>query len=318
MLFTMMLLIVAFVGLRFEVGADWLNYLEMYHYIGTRRLETAMKMGDIGYVYLNWLGNRWDLEVWFVNLGCAAIFGWGLYKLALTQDNPWAILAIAIPYVVIVIAMGYTRQGAALGLVMGALADYLGRKNIWRFAGYIFVAALFHSSAVAVLPLVALTEKRSSVINLLVIVSAALFAYSTLAMPAIEKIQSVYLNRQYNSQGALVRVLMSNVSGIVFFFFHKFLDFSPTERAIWRNFSIAAFVALCALFVVQSSTLVDRLALYLMPLQLVIFGKISSLGGRKFSSLVIVLFGFALVLYVWLNFGANSFMWKPYQLYFLQ
>lgn len=317
-LIAMVLLIIVFVGLRFEVGADWFNYLYMYDYIGSRSLESSLKAGDFAYVYLNWLANRWGAEIWFVNIVCAAVFGWGLYRLAVTQDNPFTILAIAIPYLVIAIAMGYTRQGAALGMVMAALADYLKHKNLWRFTLFIFGAALFHSSAVIVLALVALTEKRSSVVNFIVLACAGLIAYTTLAMPAIEKIQAVYLQRQYQSQGALVRILMSNTSAIAFLIFRRHLNFSPTERLIWRNFGIASFVALIALFVVQSSALVDRLALYLMPLQLVIFGRISTLGGRNVSSLIVILITFGLVLFVWLNFAANSFMWQPYQSYLFQ
>lgn len=318
MLVGMVLLIILFVGLRFEVGADWFNYLYMYKYIGTRSLDSALTSGDFAYVYLNWLGNRWNAEIWFVNLACATVFGWGLYRLALTQDNPLTTVAIAIPYVVIAVAMGYTRQGAALGLVMVALADYMKRENIWRFTAFIFGAALFHSSAVIVLPLVALTGRRSSVINILVLVCAVIFAYSVLAQSALEKIQNIYIQKQYASQGAMVRILMSNVSALAYFAFRKHIDFNPVEKAIWRNFGIASFVALFALFVSDSSALVDRLALYLMPLQLVIFSKVSIIGDRSIGSLIIVLAAFAAVLFVWLNFAANSFMWKPYGSYLMQ
>ena len=64
-------------------------------------------------------------------------------------------MAVAVPYIVIVVAMGYTRQGAALGIIMAGLADYLRRESIMRLAAYIAFAATFHATAVLAFILVA-------------------------------------------------------------------------------------------------------------------------------------------------------------------
>ena len=45
-----------------------------------------------------------------------------LIRFCLAQADPWLSVLIAIPYMVIVVAMGYTRQAVALGILMVGLA----------------------------------------------------------------------------------------------------------------------------------------------------------------------------------------------------
>ena len=70
---------------------------------------------------LNWLAARTELGPYFVNTVCAALFAWGLVVFCRAQPRPWLALVVAVPYLVTVVAMGYTRQGTAIGLAMLAL-----------------------------------------------------------------------------------------------------------------------------------------------------------------------------------------------------
>jgi hypothetical protein len=94
---------------------------------------------------------------------------------------------------------------------------------------------------------------------------------------------------------------------------------SPQQRKLWRNFSIAAFASLAALFYVDSSTAVDRLALYLIPLQLVVLAGAPEAFGQKGRPngqyLALVVAYSAAIQYVWLNYAANASAWLPYQLF---
>jgi hypothetical protein len=63
---------------------------------------------------------------------------------------------------------------------------------------------------------------------------------------------------------------------------------------------------------------VDRLALYLIPLQLFVFARLPLALGPTFGYGAIiwaVILYYALVLYVWLNFATHAFAWLPYQFY---
>ena len=79
--------------------------------------------------------------------------------LARRQAQPWVALAVAVPYILVVLSMGYTRQAAALGLICWALLAIQDRRS-WLFLILIVVAATFHKSAVVAMPLYLFTLQR--------------------------------------------------------------------------------------------------------------------------------------------------------------
>ena len=66
----------------------------------------------------------------------------------------------------------------------------------------------------------------------------------------------------------------------------------------------------------------DRVALYMLPLQLVVFSHFPDLLGRKpgnQSLLVIAVIGYyALVYFVWLNYATHAHAWLPYRNYLFE
>lgn len=70
------------------------------------------------------------------------------------------------------------------------------------------------------------------------------------------------------------------------------------------------------------SNAVDRVALYMLPLQLVIFAHVPDmLNDKKITSQILtllVVFYYFCVLFVWLNFAVNSQDWIPYKTYLLE
>ena len=148
------------IGLRYQVGGDWNNYLEYFAVIPTWELVEVLADGDPGYMLLNWFAGRNELGIWFVNTVCGGIFSYGLIAFARSQPRPWLALAVAVPYLIIVVAMGYTRQAAAIGFVMLGLVR-LGNGSFVRFALCIALAATFHKTATLLLPLAALSSTKS-------------------------------------------------------------------------------------------------------------------------------------------------------------
>ena len=72
---------------------------------------------------------------------------------------------------------------------------------------------------------------------------------------------------------------------------------------------------IAALFVQVAPTATDRISLYFLPIQIAVFAKLPTLvQNRGFSQLctVGIVFGYALVLFVWLNFALNANDWIPY------
>jgi hypothetical protein len=306
---------IAMIGLRYRVGADWWNYLSMLRSVHDISLASAMRRGDPGYQFLNWMVINSGGDIWMVNLAAAAVFCWGLYRLCSIQPSPWLAFAIAIPYLVVVVAMGYTRQSMALGVLMAGLARQTRGASIVNFALYVAGAALFHKTAVIVFPIVAISSRGSKLVNFLILIFTSYFLYNYFLSDTMDVLVENYLDRGYDSQGAGVRIAMNMVPAILFWIFRGKLGFDEMEFKIWRNFALASVAFAFLLFVLSSSTAVDRMALYMMPLQIPILTRVALLGESRIPGTTAVLAYLFSVQFVWLNFAAHATYWVPYMLY---
>jgi hypothetical protein len=104
---------------------------------------------------------------------CGLLTVWGVAALARREPQPWLALLITIPYLIIVVGLGHTRQAAALGLVLVGLASLLNTGSIARLLFWVVLGTLFHKSAVICLRLVAFTGKRSKIVDVALLASAA-------------------------------------------------------------------------------------------------------------------------------------------------
>jgi len=307
------LLIALAIGLRFEVGADWETYKFLFSYAHFANLGRVLKIGDPGYQLLNWWVQRTGADIWVVNLACGTVFAWGLFRFARAQPDPWLTFVVAVPYLVVVVAMGYSRQAVAIGILMAGLAAVERGASIARFALYVAAAALFHKTAVIVLPLVIFASQRSRLLNLLAGIAGSVLLYDIFLSSSVEGFVRDYIETEYSSQGAAIRVVMNLVPAIAFLLFRRRLQFDPAGMRMWTYFSLAALAMPVALLVLPSSTVVDRISLYLIPLQLAVLPRLAYLfKGRKLGRILIILYA-ALVLFVWLNFAVHAQYWLPYQ-----
>ena len=309
------LAIAVMIGFRYEVGADWRTYELLFKFAGYFDLARVIEIGDPGYQLINWLIERLGGGLWAVNLICATVFSWGLLRFARAQADPWLALVVAIPYLVIVVGMGYTRQAVAIGIIMAGLASLQRGASLARFAIYVTIAALFHRTAVAVFPLVVFAADRNRLLNLLAGIAASILLYDLFLADSVDQFVSNYIEAQYSSQGAAIRVAMNLVPATIFLAAKKRFRYLPREENIWRNYSLAAWLFLALLLVLPSSTAVDRLALYIIPLQLAILSRLP----RAFNSpallrLAVIAYS-ALVLFIWLNFARHAEYWLPYQFF---
>ena len=94
---------------------------------------------------------------------------------------------------------------------------------------------------------------------------------------------------------------------------------TPEQRQFWMWLSWAALSMVFVLWLSPSSTAVDRMALYCIPLQLVVWSQVpevlGSSGKRKqLWEFAIILYG-ASTLFMWLFFASNVSGWLPYKSY---
>jgi hypothetical protein len=142
------------IGLRHEVGGDWYTYIEGGEYVRSLNLSSALTQlgsSDPAFALLTWLTPAEGGD-YLVNLVCGIIFTVGLLSFCHAQPNPWLALTVAVPYLITIVAMGYTRQGVAIGLSMLGLVA-LNQQKTLRFFLWICIASAFHKSAVILIPL---------------------------------------------------------------------------------------------------------------------------------------------------------------------
>jgi hypothetical protein len=309
------LIIAAMIGFRYEVGGDWGAYQHYFDFAALASLDQVLGLPDPAYQLLNWIPQQFGLGIWLTNLICGTIFTWGLVKLARTQPYPWLSMLVAIPYLVVVVAMGYSRQGVAIGILMLGIVNYQARQSVFRYALYVIVAALFHKTAVFGMLLVLFGSRRNRLTNFLMAIAAFALIYDLLLSSHINDLMQNYVTQNMSSQGAIIRVGMSIVPAMIFLLYQDRLNFNESEKNTWRNFSYVTFIFLAALFLSSGSTVIDRLALYVLPLQCVVLPRIGgSILPRGFSKLLLIVYSGA-VLFIWLTYSDYQVYWVPYHLY---
>ena len=304
---------VVFVGLRHEVGADWSAYLNHYEAASHTPFLKYITRMDPGYMLLNWFSYQLDGGIYLVNTLSALLFFIGLAVFCRAQPLPFLAFVVAMPYMVTVISMGYTRQGIALGFVLLGL-KYLSEGRFKRYLLYVAIGALFHKSAVIMLPLAIFYQKRRLVVRFLGIGAFSLIMGFLFLFTHYEVLWHTYMETEKQSDGGLFRLTMNLLPSLLFFIYYSRIKKEWPDYRLWLVLSLGTVILLP--LVGFSSTAVDRVALYLIPLQLVVFSRLPMLfsvsKGRSLVIKTIIIF-YALVLFVWLNYAGHAYTWLPYQ-----
>lgn len=307
------------IGFRLEVGGDWGSYLNYVEFMGTvtSLSDHFVITQDPAYTLLNWASAKAGFSIFGVNLVCGLIFSYGLIKLCRSLPRPFLALAVAFPYLIIVVGMGYSRQGAALGLSLLALRA-LTRDRFMYFTIMILVAALFHKTAIVLLgaAVLAVTNNRKRIIFLFSILGIVL--YFLFLKDAIERLfLYYYFENQYESSGALIRLSMLVLPSLIILLFPGRFKMHPKELSLWKSFAFVSLFSFTVFFLVDASTAIDRMALYLLPIQMVVFSYLPEFFGYKSESrqwiVLLIILLYALIMYVWLVFANYSIYWQPYR-----
>jgi hypothetical protein len=148
-----------FIGLRFQVGGDWYNYLNFVYFAENNDFISSILITDPAYGLINWISAKFGFGPYFVNIICAFIFSCGLITFCKIQTKPFRALCIAFPYLLIVVAMGYTRQAVAISLIMLCIVNFEFNfiKKIFLF----LLAVLFHKTSLIMAPLIFFSFNKS-------------------------------------------------------------------------------------------------------------------------------------------------------------
>ena len=311
------LVLIVMIGFRGHIGVDWNNYLRAWNIAPSMTLGRYLEYqrGDPAFYTMMWGLNRAGFPEWSYNLLCAIPFSIGLVRFARQQPNSWLAVAVAVPYLVIVIAMSTTRQATAIGFIFLALVAFK-RGNHWGFMGWTFVAATFHSSAIVVLPFAGLSLAKNRFQSAALILITAVVAYFTFGS-TFETYSRDYLGRYtLTSSGTIYRIYMNLLPAVIYLLVSRRLPFAEQERTLWRNFSFLAIASVPLLLVVQSSTALDRLLLYAFPLQIMMLAWVPYLfrgRAQQLGIILAILAYLALQQFVFFNYSVNGYAFIPYR-----
>lgn len=325
-----LILLTLLVGWRHEVGGDWFNYLLNFENAIDASQTSEWWRDDPGYRLLEWIALQAGWGVYGINLMAGAIFSYGLVVFCRHLPRPWLALAVAVPYLVIILGMGYSRQGIALGCIMVGLVALIDGR-VRRFLFWAVLAATFHKSAVLLIPMAALAASRRRLFTLILVAVVAAASYALLLAESVQALNAGYIEAGYQSEGALVRLLMNALPALLILWKRKRFGLTLPQGRLWFWFALSSLALLGLYFVIPSSTAIDRVALYLLPLQLMVFSNLPEALGRRPRAahgtaarpvnpanggwVLLVLAYYGAVEFVWLNFATHAFAWLPYRFY---
>lgn len=194
---------------------------------------------------------------------------------------------------------------------------YIRRRHVFKATVSIILATAFHNSALIAAPLLyfALDKKKYQTILLIPSMLALLFGGYQVIDERIDSLIFNYIELDaYQSAGAVQRAFITAVAGVVFFLYRN------KWKYIFDDWQVYFFVAIAALALFPASffysTVADRMGLYLLPFQVLVFARLPVLQSSRSSEQLAtagVLVAYAAVLFVWLHMGQFSQqLWLPY------
>ena len=311
-----MALLALFVGLRWEVGPDWPTYSALFRYLNDTSLGEVMGKSDPGFRALIMFLQSRHAPFWVLNLICAGIFSFGLARFCATLPNPWLGVLVAVPYLVIVIAMSALRQATAIGFIFLALRE-MGSKPLWKSIFWVLVASLFHASAFIVAVLIALSYTRSRIQAAIVLIVSSIPAYYVL-FGTFDLYLRRYGQHRIDSGGVAFRVAMNAVPALILLI-RGSRQFTPRgEEAFWRSLALVSLALIPALLYVKSTTVIDRLSIYAIPLQILVLsglpGQFATSPATRIYPVMLITFYCAATLLVYFALGTHARYYLPYRM----
>lgn len=313
--------LIVFTGLRFEIGGDWGNYLQMYYYFAGLSFEESLLITDPGYGFLNYFSHIMGFsDTILVNFLCSIFFYLSFILFSKKFNNYWIPLLVSFPYLILVVSMGYTRQSVAISFFLIAMVFAI-EKKLAKYLFFSLLAFIFHKSAIIILmfaPLFFLPKMFNSNV---VFLSYTFFSFLVMSGAVyISSIsgENIYTNQSedISSAGAIFRIIVHFLP-LVFYIFYR----SKIKLVLLEKIRFFDYLSLLILFTlalaVPFSTLADRFNLYLIIFDIFVFSYLFSIlnAFNKQAMLWSIIFFNSAMLIIWLNFGAWSHAWLPYQNY---
>lgn len=307
-----------FVGLRLEVGPDWMQYRAIHLSLSQFSVwELITQPEPLSYL-LFWISESMGADVIFSNMVAAFILLVGVFCFARRTANPWLALVAATPYLIIVIGMTGVRQAMAAGVILFLLSRW-ENYSFMRRSAYILLAALFHTSAlVNTIFLIVKLHIAMRYKLMLGVIVGAITLYLSFQVSIYADNMTLYQQRylsgnEVRSIGSLYHIAMIAIPAFLGFIFRRRIAENIPSPPLLR-FGIYAIIAILLINFV-SPTVASRLTIYLYFVPMMVYSALAMTrdGRIKTEASMLVIGVHFLILAGWFEFANVSFAYLPYQ-----
>lgn len=310
-------------GLRYQIGGDWNNYLDTFNFLNKLEVRGLEK----------WTGNynQWrysstykeaiifrslvqlsgfiNESFYFFNFICSLIFIYSIQKLSLKLKTKWLVIGILIPYMGIIVHMGYIRQSLAISFLIISILNFFENKKKISLVFFI-LSALTH---IIVAPFILMFLRKNFLVYLIIFTALLV----TLNLAKFLNYYHYYLGDgvYFQSKGAIFRILTYIPFFIAYYFFRKELHFTENEN-IFIKVCIIIFITILILAISDRTTIADRIGVQLILFQVFIVAKIYNAlpqDSMKKSLVLIMAIYSSSIFLLWLTFSPYKGDWVPYE-----
>lgn len=305
-LFLSFLILFLMISLKGEIGPDYMGYL--VRYINFDPIGSFNKaQGEYGWYLIEYLTylNNWSYQMYTF---FTALIGVGFLIVSQKKIKYLGFLVFIFQLVIVQLGLSGLRQFIAVCILTYAITIYLFeyQKSILKFLILVFLASLFHISAltfVIILPFLVRLKKNHLI---LIIILGILGLSSQVLIDNIDKYDTRYLQGSRFSSGAWLRFAISSII--------LFLGFNKSNKNL---FNLGIFILLIGLILgVINSIALHRFNYYFYPLSCLILIRNykDSLIKKQVMTFVYVISIFYFIF--WFNFSEYSDSFSPYVFFF--
>ena len=262
-----------------------------------------------------------EYNIYIINIFCAFLFIGSLFLFAFNQNKPILVLFVALPYIINVIGMGYTRQSVGYAFLIFSILALQKNKNLLFFV-LIIIGSLFHKSLILFLILYFVNFNFNlKGITLLIVLASISFVLIIYKLDTIQFYIYHYLGegKHLSSTGTVFRYLINLIPCLFILYYGTNFLTNKSEKKILSLLILFTFSGL--LFYQYAPTAFDRMGLYLTIVQLYFYSNLDLIIKNNFFRKFVYLFMYSFyftINYVWLNFSTYKNEWVPYNILFYQ
>ena len=330
--FLVALFFIVFIGLRYEIGCDWIQYENMFEkysslnimQIVERNLFAKYKLQELGHIFFT----KISPNIYFLNIIYSILFSLPLFYFCSSLKRKYFSLLISYPYYIVVIGMGPIRQAACISFLMVSILLISKKKYLISFF-LTFFSLLIHQSSIIFNGIIfgSLFKKFNNIklsgkiIFLIILISLA-FLY---CLPSIiDKAYTYFtLYKKLDKNGtmiippaksAILIWIMNFVPSLIYLKNKRKFNLNNKLNTIFTSFCITEILLFPV--ILFQSVVGYRLLLYIFPTSIYITALIPDLNiiNLQKNYIVNILISIALIsLIIWLKFAYHASCWVPYK-----